>query len=78
MFKSPLIFGVALLAGWVLLASGAITSLAGVTPVANPPHVIVTETIEVIVPGEFDVADAAVPSAPATVSAPTPVSKATL
>lgn len=78
MFKSPLIFGVALLAGWVLLASGAITSLAGVSPVANPPHVVVTETIEVVAPMPFDVADAAVPGAQPTVSAPAPASKATL
>jgi multidrug efflux pump subunit AcrA (membrane-fusion protein) len=78
MFKSPLIFGVALLAGWVLLASGAITSLAGVAPVANPPHVVVVETLEVIAPPALDVADAAVPSAQPTVSAPAPTSKATL
>lgn len=71
MFKSPLIFGVALLAGWVLLATGAITSLAGVAPFANPPHVIVRETIEVVAP-PIDVADASVPSANAEPSTPGP------
>ncbi|MEW5743144.1 MAG: hypothetical protein AB1938_29790 [Myxococcota bacterium] len=71
MFKSPLIFGVALVAGWTLLATGAITSLAGVAPIATPPHFIVHDTIEVIAP--VDVADASVPNvelAPAAHAAP--------
>lgn len=66
MFKSPLIFGVALLTGWVMLVSGAVTSLAGVAPVANPPHFVVVDTVEVIAPSAFDVADASVPNAQAT------------
>lgn len=70
MMKSPLIFGVALLTGWIALASGAVTALAGVAPVANPPHVLVVDTVEVIAPTPFDVADASVPqAAPATASA---------
>lgn len=72
MLKSPLIFGVALVAGWVMLAAGAVTALAGVAPVANPPHVLVVDTVEVIAPTPFDVADASVPNAqlaPATTRA---------
>jgi len=79
MNKSPLIFGVALLAGWVLLATGALTSLAGVAPVANPPHVAVTETIDVVVPLNAELADASVPNANVQAPAAKPLAaKATL
>lgn len=78
MFKSPLIFGVALLTGWVMLATGAVTSLAGVAPIANPPHIVVVDTVEVIAPSPFDIADASVPNAKATPTTAAPATQASL
>jgi hypothetical protein len=68
MFKSPLFFGVILAAGWAVLAAGALTSLSGVAPFANPPHVRVVDTVEVTAQ-PFEVPDASVsePTAPVSV-----------
>lgn len=78
MLKSPLVFGVALVAGWSLLAAGALTSLAGVAPVANPPHSIVRDAVEVLVPVRSDVADASVPNVELTPSSAVRPVRATL
>lgn len=71
MLKSPLTFGIALLAAWVMLATGALTSLAGVAPFANPRLVVSPDVIEVVAPPPALVhaADASVPQGEAAAPA---------
>lgn len=37
----PIVFGIALVGAWTLLAAGVIANLAGVSGVGNPPIVLV-------------------------------------